>query len=249
LFARLTVPIVRELIPEGIEYGANVLVEFRPDSLWYETSLTIAAQALREGLKTSYHAFQQSPTVVRGSLSRLGLDVAKLEREGLLIVMDNYTAQTGLGQPEGQFTMGHPATQPSVSLSVKLTDWSIDQAKYLKAGYPEELKKWLHIDDNFSILNRYNQESTIIDWLRTRDIPENRASETIGLRSLLVGVGSESFCSQIEALHDVIVDFKSEEQPEKIEQYVRVRLMRGKRADSRWRKLGLLDNGEVSLVE
>ncbi len=107
----------------------------------------------------------------------------------------------------------------------------------------------MHIDDNFSIMNRYNQESTILDWLRTRDIPENRASETIVLHAILLGVGSESFCSQIEALHDVIVDFKSEEQAEKIEHYVRVRLIRGKRADSRWRKLGLLDNGEVSLVK
>jgi len=244
LFARLAVPIVRELIPEGIEYGATVLTEFKPDSLWYETSLTIAAQALRNGLKTTYHAFQQSPTVIRDSLSRLGVDVEKLEREGLLRIMDSYTAQTGLGQSEDQI-----ASHPSVALSLKLTDWSIDQAKYLKDGYPEDLKRWLHIDDNFSIMNRYNQESIILDWIRTRDIPENRASETIGLRSLLMGVGSDSFCSQMEALHDVIIDFKSEEQAGKIEQYVRVRLIRGKRADSRWRKLELLDNGEVSILQ
>jgi KaiC/GvpD/RAD55 family RecA-like ATPase len=246
LSARLTVPIVRELIPEGIEYGSTVLVEFRPDSLWYETSLTIAAQALRDGLKTAYHAFQQSPTVVRDSLSRLGLDVMKLEHEDLFRIIDSYTAQTGLEQPERQFTLGH---QPSVSHSVKLTDWSIDQAKYIKAGYPEDLKRWLHIDDNFSIMNRYNQENTILDWLRTRDILENRASEMIVLHSLLEGVGSESFRGQMEALHDIIVDFKSEEQPEKIEHYVRLRLIRGKRVDARWRKLSLLDNGEVSLVE
>lgn len=138
---------------------------------------------------------------------------------------------------------------PFLTTARWLTDRSIDQAKYLKAGYPEELKRWLHIDDNFSVMNRYNQETTILDWLRTRDIPDNRACEAIVLHSLLLGVGSESFCSQMEALHDVIVDFKSEEHPEKIQHYVRVRLIRGKRADSRWRKLGLLDNGEVSLVE
>ena len=178
-------------------------------------------------------------------MSRLGLDVEKLQREGLLRIIDSYTAQTGLEQPGTQFTMEH---QPSVSLSVKLKDWSIDQAKYIKTGYPEELKRWLHIDDNFSIMNRYNQESIILDWLRTRDILENRASQMIVLHSLLMGVGSESFWTQMEALHDIILDFKTEEHPEKIEHYIRVRLMRGKRADVRWRKLSLLDNGEVSLA-
>jgi len=142
LSGRLTVPIVRGLIPEGIEYGATVLIEFKPDSIWYETSLTIAAQALRDGLKTMYHVFQQSPTVVRDSLSRLGLDVVKLEREGLLVIRDSYTAQTGLEQPERQFTTGQ-ATRTFIQHGpphLKLTERSIDQAKYLKAGYPEELK-------------------------------------------------------------------------------------------------------------
>jgi len=245
LSAGLTIPIIRELIPGGLDYGATILIEFKPDSFWYETSLTIAAQALREGAKTYYHTFAQSPAAVRGTLTRMGLDVEKFEREGLLKIIDSYTTQTGLGRPEGQFTMGH---QPSVSLSLKLTDWSIDQAKYLKAGYPEEQKRWLHIDDNFSIINRYNQESTILDWIRTRDIPEGRASEMITLHSLLLGVASESFCSQIEALHDGIIDFKSVEKGDEMEQYTRVRFLRGKPTDSKWRKLHLLDNGEVSLV-
>ena len=241
----MAVPIVRDLIPGGIEYGASVLVEFKPDSLWYETSLTIAAQALRDRAKTYYHTFMQSPTVLRESLTRLGLQVENLERDGLLKIIDSYTTQTGLGQPEAQFTLEH---QPSVSLSTKLTDWSIDQAKSIKSGYPEEKKRWLHVDDNFTVLNRYNQESTIVDWVRTRDIPENRASEMIVFHSILLGVASESFCNQMEALHDIIVDFQSEERSGQIENQARVRLVRGKQVDSRWRKLRLGENGEVCLI-
>ena len=233
------------MIPDGIEYGATLLVEFKPDSLWYETSLTIAAQVLRHRAKTYYHAFAQSPKVVRESLIRLGLDVENLERDGLLKIIDSYTTQTGLGQPEAQFTLEH---QPSVSLSTKLTDWSIDQAKSIKSGYPEEKKRWVHIDDNFSVLNRYNQESAIIDWVRTRDIPENRASEMIVFHSLLLGVASESFCNQMEVLHDIIIDFQSVERGEEIEHQVRVRLVRGKQVDSRWRRLQVRENGEVSFI-
>ena len=97
-------------------------------------------------------------------------------------------------------------------------------------------------------MNRYNQESTIIDWVRTRDIPENIASEMIVFHSLLLGAASESFCRQMEALHDVIVDFQNVERGEEIEDQVRVRSVRGKQVDSRWRKLRLGENGEVSLI-
>lgn len=236
----IVLPVLKELIPEGIEYGTPILVEFEPDSLWYETSLTIAAQALRAGMKIEYHTFQHPPDQVKRALTRLGLDVKGFEDDGRLEVVDSYTVQIGLTLPEKSYT---------VSRSLKVSDWSIGISQKIKAGVPEAEKRWLHIDDNSTVLNRYNSEDALIDFWRIRNIPDDRATESATLHSLLRGVASESFTRQFEALHDGIIDFKSEEKAGEVQHSLRVRIMREKRFSSRWRRLAIVDNGEVTLAD
>ena len=80
----LKVPLLNDLAPDGFTYGGHYIVEFDPDSLWYETSLTIAALALKQGTKTEYHVFQHFPSEAMDALTKLGVDAKKLEEEGLL---------------------------------------------------------------------------------------------------------------------------------------------------------------------
>ncbi len=242
----LSLAILNDLVPGGFRYGTNLLIEFTSDSIWYETSLTIAAHALRRGIRTEYHTFQHLPREVEEALARLGLDVKKLEQQDLLRIADSYTVQTGIGVPETTGPM------PAASLrSVKLSDWSIGAAKAIKGDLPEaeQRRRSLHVDDNVGVLSRYNKENEIIDYWRLRVIPLSRALELVVLNGLTTGVASDSFYRQFETLCDGIIDFRSQEIGGEMQQNLRIRTMRGRTFDSRWRRLRILESSEVTIAD
>ncbi|MFI5450383.1 MAG: RAD55 family ATPase [Candidatus Bathyarchaeia archaeon] len=229
-------PLLRGLIPGGIKFGSVLLIEFAPDSMWYEVSLTLAAQAIRQGAGSEYHSLIHAPNEIRQEMSGFGLDVKKLEGNDAIRIIDDYTAQVGFKKPE-----------TSRETSLRVADWSILAAQKMKLA-DETDRRRIHIDDNTSVLSRYNKENEIIDYWRTRLIPLSRTLEQIMLHSLVKGVHSEAFYNQLESWHDGILDVKSVEQAEGVEHFIRVRTMRGEACDSGWCRLKLLDNGEVALA-
>ena len=238
----LEVPLLSEMMPEGFVYGRNYLVEFDPHSLWYEASLTIASHSLKRGVRTDYHTFTHIPSEIRDALTRLGLNVKKLEDNGTLRIVDSFTFTTLLQREK-------PAKSTLIQTmekSLSLKDWERDDAELLKEAAPEGEKRRLHIDDDTSTIVSYNDEKSFIDHWRTNAIPSARIFEWSMLHSTVTGAHSENFYRQFESLCDGIIDFKSREGNETIEQYARIRTMRGKAQDSRWRRLQLMDNGEVT---
>lgn len=240
--------VLKGLIQGGIEYGLDLLVEFEPQSIWYETSLNLAADALVNGVRTDYHTFVRDPNEARMKLAKLGLDIGKLEEQDILRIIDSYTVQTGLGV--AKTPKGAPPAHVAITRSLKVSDLSIEMAQGMKnQTYVESNRKRLHIDDNSSVYLQYNEERALIDFYRTRLIPLSRAWQRIGVHSFVAGVHSDGFYRQLESLCDGIVDLKAQETGGRIEHLVRVRSMRGRTYDSRWHKLQLLEMGEVKLIE
>ena len=241
----LKLPILKDILPGGLRFGANYLVEFEPQSLWHETSLTLCAQALRQGARTDYHTFTRPPEDIRSQLSSLAPGIKELEDDDTFRLWDSYTVQTGLGAAA---KIGSAAPRERVDLrSVNIADWDRGVADEVKGEVPQVEKQRLHIDDNTSVLLQFNDEKAVLNHFRTLTIPYARKLELSAIHSIATGLYPDSFYTQFESFCDGIIDFRCHEDADQLTQYMRVRVARGAGHDSNWRRLSLHESGEVKL--
>jgi len=237
-------PLLNESLPGGLRHGANYLVEFDPHSLWYETSLTLCAQALRLGIRTDYHTFTHPPADIRRQLGTMGVPVKDLEDRDEFRIWDSFAVQTGALKAE---SIGRVTPREFIDLrSVKMSDWEEHEAKQLQEDVAEVDMRRLHIDDNTSVLVQFNDERSVAEHFRTHTVPLIRRLELAAVHAVVKGTYSEGFYSQFEAFCDGIIDLKATEEGGRIAHSIRVRLARGAGHDSRWRRLQLQGNGEVT---
>jgi len=234
--------ILGELAPGAFHYGMTCLVEFEPHSLWHEVSLTIAAGALKRGVKTEYHVFQFAPQEIRAALKGLGVNVDECERRGIFRIMDTYTSTTPLkGPAEGR-------AEPMLSGSIPDADrWAKTIRAKLERGFGEDEKEWLHIDDNEAVLLQFSDEEYVAKGWRTTFVPMAKARELLVLHALLTGIASESFYRKREAVADAVIDVRAVEEGRKLEHYIRLRALRGAKFDSSWRRIELFGPNSARL--
>jgi class 3 adenylate cyclase/tetratricopeptide (TPR) repeat protein len=236
-------PLLDEVLPGGLRYGANYLVEFEPQSLWFEASLTLCAQALRRGIRTDYHTFTHPPGDIRRQLTQLWVEVDRLEADDTFRIVDSYTVQTGIGAAR---KVGNVTTMNWVDLkTLRMEEWDKGTVSALKKEVPEIEKKRLHIDDNTAVLVQFNDEKKVSEHFRTLVIPFARHLGLAAIHSAAAGIFSDSFYRQFESFCDGIIDIRAQERGSKIVHSIRVRVARGASHDSTWRELRLLANGEV----
>jgi class 3 adenylate cyclase len=232
------IPLLDGLARGAFGYGRIALIEFQPNSLWFETALTIASQALRAGVRTDFHTFQHPPVDARRAMAAQGIDVPKMEGDRLLRILDSYTLQTGLGAPSSH------EPYEFASRSLRMQDWKAATPGVLDR--PEE-HRVLHIDENDSVLAQYNREAEILDFFRTRMFEGARRNEILFLHAFTTRTHSPRFYGAFESLADIVVDFESREERGHLAQRVRVRKVRDRAADVRWRAVHVLPDGAVAL--
>jgi len=177
----LKVPLLNDLAPDGFFYGGHYIIEFTPDSLWYETSVTITALALKQGIKTEYHVFNHPPADALDAISALGVDARKLEKDGLLSIWDAYTETVEYesrgntpedqdkGRRGGWGETVDRKSDPSRPLNIEK-----GAEHWIKAGtdgFKDEEKGWLHLDDNTATFLQYNDEKTFVKFWRLGPLP------------------------------------------------------------------------------
>ncbi len=234
---RLT--LISGIPPESFRYGTVVLLEFEPHSPWYETSITLAGNALAAHARTDYHTFQHVPGDVEESLTRLGVDVPKARAGQLFRLIDSYSPHTGIVTP-----VHHPPYE-FASQSLRISDWKKGTGGVLSESAERHL---VHIDENDSVLLDENPEREVIDFFRTRAFEAARKRDFLFVHAFMTGVHSGAFYRQFESLADAVIDLRSREFEGHLEHLLRVRTIRGIAADSRWRLLTVTPRGEVRVL-
>lgn len=238
------IPLIEDLTTGPVPTGLNILVEFDPASQWFNASLTIAAGWIRNGGTSSYNAYNHTPENVRLQLRRLGLDVEKLESEEKLRIIDGYTVQ-----------LGQKSKEKYAYDSLKVAEMSILYSKTLipATGSPYPSTGWhigpdvLRINEDVVVPLRFNDETNFIDFLRTRVFPSASTRNSTTIHGIAKGVLSESLYKTMEASVDGIIDLRVDEEAGEVRNLMRIRSMQSASYDTRWRRLKVSENFEVTL--
>jgi KaiC/GvpD/RAD55 family RecA-like ATPase len=228
------IPLIEDLTKGPVPPGSNILVEFDPASQWHNASVAVAAGWLRTGGSVSYLAFSRPPDDVRSQLRQLGLDTEELERTDRLWITDVYSASIGQKSKE-RFAVE----------SLKVADLSIWVAREAMADSPAP--EFLIIDDNNSVLDRFNPERNWVEFLLSRPIPMTKRRQMTNLHGIIGGIHSNWAYKQLEAAVEGIIDFKVDEVNGERRTFIGIRGMLNVCFDSRWHPLKIGEDFEITL--
>jgi KaiC/GvpD/RAD55 family RecA-like ATPase len=239
----MRISLIEDLLKGPLQPGKSILVEYDPTSAWYQASVSVAAEWLREGGTVTYGVTSQPPENIRSQLKQLGVDVAGLEANDKLRVFDWYTA-----------TLGRKSNEKYAFYSLKAADLSVLHSKYMMASEdavelirPTPSPDWLRILDDVSCLARFNEEKSWVEFVRTRLIPISSLWTSTGIGGVIKGVHSEWVYKSLEAAVDGVIDIKLDEVSQEAKSMMRIRSMRNVGFDAHWYPLRTSENSEVSL--
>lgn len=181
-----------------------------------------------------YGLTTRTPEKLRSQLGRLGTDSHKMEEDGKLRIFDFYTA-----------ALGKKSDEKYAIPSLKVADLSIWWSKTRLAGPPQPEN--LGILDDLSILDRFNDEKTWVEFVLTRIVPTTQLRKETGIRGVMTGVHSGWVYKRLEGTHDGVIEFKLDEIGGQVTNLMRIKNMREIDFDSRWHQLKIGENFEVTL--
>jgi KaiC/GvpD/RAD55 family RecA-like ATPase len=222
------------LTSKPLPEGAQILVEYEPDSQWYNASFKIVEDWLKSGGTVTYVAFAQPPDEVRSRLTNLIPNLADLERSEDFLVLDCYSA-----------TLGQKSKEKNAYNSLKIADLSIVflQQEMQAPQAPEHLV----IADDESGFARFNDERAWVEFELTRVIPAMKARKITSLAAVMRGIHSESVYKRLEGGNDAVIDFKLDDTTDPPRNLMRIRSLRTAGFDARWHLLNIADNMKVTL--
>ncbi len=246
---RYNIPILSQLVPDGIKPGTIFVVEFDPDSQWLSVATTIVARNLQEDGNSSYLALARPIEDVRIALSSLGVDVLSAIKAGRLAIDDWYTASLTGGRIDtepGRVSWFEPIESGDRVRSLKIADLSVEFLRWTKEE-AEPKPGALVLVDSCSTYLRFNEEKPFVEWMESRVNPNQRRNKFITMQGFARGVHSEWLYKRLEAASDGVVDIRVIEKEGRAKDFLRVRSLKGQPRDSSWHEIEVKPNGEAVL--
>jgi len=254
LSERIVIPLLSQLIPEGIRPGAVLAVEYDAESQWIAVITTIAAKLLKAQGRVAYMVFTRRPEDLKRDLEMLGVNLSLVFKEERLVLYDWYTATlTGgrIGSAGAQASIFEQIGDGLRLRSIKAADLSVQWLKDTKYGpQPEDLAEtWppgaLAVSEATSALLRFNEEKDLLEWIETRVIPIEQRAGRVALWGFVRGIHTESFYKRLESLCGGVIDLRVMERGEELKNLFRVRSLKGQPHDTRWHEIEIRFNGEA----
>ena len=254
----LSIPVLNDLIPDGLRPGTLILIEFDPDSQWVSIAITVAVRCLMEDRHVAYLAFTMSPAEVAKAMAKLGLDVAAAEKSGLLAIEDWYSASLYGGKLETGTTQRAVFERVEGRLrvqSLKVADLSVEWLKTSKTGphiahdivdfWPEGS---VAVSESCSPILRFSDEKSFIEFFDSRiRAEEHKRGNLLTLQGVTRGVHSDWLYKRLESACDGIIDLRVAELEGEVKNLLRIRTLRGQPHDSKWHAITVARNGEAKL--
>jgi hypothetical protein len=200
------------------------MIEFDPDSSYYQILESVVHECLSAGYVVSFFDYTRFPNEVRRELKALGSDIESLEARSLFRIWDGYST-----------TLGTKSKEALWFESLKIQDLSLHFLKMTKDEQP--IRNDIGFSDNGSVVLRYNDEKSFVDWYATRVIPRVKLHDRISFSAFALGLHSSHFYKSMEDLVDGIIEVRLVEAETRTYTRLRVRNFKKGRSDSSWRSV------------
>ena len=227
------VPILSHILGREIQRGKFLIGFYDPAAHWLSFALTLASTLLQKGYVVNVTTTNTPPSEIRRIMNRAVPKFSETEVANRFSISDIYTWQTGRKSEEAD-------TADSLSLAKASIDFGTTWLKKSMPNYD------FVVTDNFSSFMRYNEERVFTQWL-DKIIPHIREMKGVRIWSFIKRVHSDSLYAVLESLADGIIELDYKETPDALENFLRVKSMKGINHPTDWRKLKVNPDGLMQL--
>jgi len=218
------IPILAELIPGGVPHRTAFVIEYDPDSSYYQILESTVHDLLSAGQVVSFFDYTRFPDQVRRDLRALGSDIDAFETQKRFLLYDGYSA-----------TLGVKSKEKLAFESLKAADISLHFLKMTKDENP--VRNDVGFSDNGTVSLRYNDEKTFLDLYASRVIPRIKLHDRISFSGFVNGVHSAAFYKSMEDMCDGVIDIKFDDSIGTTQTKLRVRSFKMGQFDGSWRRV------------